>query len=83
MITQTVTLEACEIFALFRPESFSRQYNKIDNLEIKKRGRKNEKFVFVCLFVCFFNVDLNAFDSDTDRNRNPNRVTPVPNFLYR
>ena len=59
MITQTVTLEACEIFALFRPESF----------------------FFVCLFV--FNVDLNAFDSDTDRNRNPNRVTPVPNFLHR
>ena len=81
MITQTVTLEACEIFALFRPESFSRQYNKIDNLEIKK-GKKERKVCF-CLFVCFFNVDLNAFDSDTDRTRNPNRVTPVPNFLYR
>ena len=81
MITQTVTLEACEILALFRPESFSRQYNKIDNLEIKK-GKKERKVCF-CLFVCFFNVELNAFDSDTDRNRNPNRVTPVPNFLYR
>ena len=48
MITQTVTLEACEIFALFRPESFSRQYNKIANLEIKK-GKKERKVCF-CLF---------------------------------
>ena len=74
-----MTLEACEIFALFRPESFSRQYNKIANLEIKK-GKKERKVCFCSFF--FFNVDLNAFDSDTDRNRNPNRVTPVPNFLY-
>ena len=49
---------------------------QIDNLKIKRKGRKNAFF----LNFFFSKVDLNVFDSDTGRNKNPKWVTSVSSF---
>ena len=53
---------------------------QIDNLKIKRKGRKN---AFFLIFFLFSKVDLNAFDGDTGRNKNPKWVTSVSSFQHR
>ena len=53
---------------------------QIDNLKIKRKGRKNAFFFLFFLFFFFSKVDLNVFDSDTGRNKNPKWVTSVSSF---
>ena len=52
---------------------------QIDNLKIKRKGRKNAFF----LKFFFSKVDLNVFDSDTGRNKNPKWGTSVSSLKHR